>query len=80
MPYYSEVVTFSNSYAHIDLKMNNGYGHYFKPTTIKDWVHWDGILMIDGSKNGSDGAILSRWDPEDPLYNEDTENTMGRTQ
>ena len=59
--YYDEVETFSNLYAFTELNLGNSYGHTFKNISIPELVHFDGVVVRDGVKGGSSGAIYRRW-------------------
>jgi hypothetical protein len=75
MPFYSEVASFSNAYATSELRLGSGYGHDFKPVKITELVRWDGVVVQDGVRGGSDGAIVRRFNKTkynvayDPLIN-----------
>jgi len=40
----------------------SGYGHSFEPTNAAELLRWDGVLVTDGVRGGSKGAILRRFD------------------
>ena len=60
MSYYSEVESWSNAYA-LQLGLGGSYGHNFSNVMIQELVNFDAILVKDGVKGGSDGAIYRRW-------------------
>jgi hypothetical protein len=58
--FYSQVETFSNLYA-IHIGLGGSYGHKFKNIVLDELVHFDGVVIRDGVKGGSNGAIYRRW-------------------
>jgi hypothetical protein len=58
--FYSQVKTFSNLYA-IHIGLGGSYGHKFKKIVLDELVHFDGVVIRDGVKGGSNGAIHRRW-------------------
>jgi hypothetical protein len=58
--FYSKVETFSNLYA-IQIGLGGSYGHKFKNVTLDELVRFDGVVVQDGVKGGSNGAIYRRW-------------------
>ena len=60
MSYYSKVELWTNAYA-LQLGLGGSYGHKFSNVMIQELVNFDGILIKDGVKGGSDGAIYRRW-------------------
>lgn len=61
-----KVEGFSNVYA-IDLEINGWYGHEFKNVKLDELVHYDGVVVRDGVRGGSGGALYRRW-MEGALY------------
>ena len=61
-PFYCEVSKFTNLYAVGELELGCGYGHHFETTSAAELLHWDGVLVMDGVRGGSRGAILRRFD------------------
>jgi hypothetical protein len=61
MSFYSEVAAFSNGYATSELRLGSGYAHKFKPVEIQELLQWDGVVVQDGVRGGSDGAIVRRF-------------------
>jgi hypothetical protein len=61
MSFYSDVACFSNSYATAELKLGSGYYHNFKNVQVPELVRWDGVVVQDGVRGGSDGAIVRRF-------------------
>jgi hypothetical protein len=61
-PFYSDVEIFSQKYAH-DLGLVSAYGHNFKSLNLDELVHFDGVLVRDGVRGGSNGAVYRRWEP-----------------
>ena len=41
--------------------LGGSYGHEFDTITVPELVHFDGILIKDGVKGGSGGALYRRW-------------------
>ena len=60
-PFYSDVEIFSQKYAH-DLGLVGAYGHAFKPLNLDELVHFDGVLVRNGVRGGSNGAVHRRWE------------------
>jgi hypothetical protein len=59
--FYSKVeTTFSNLYA-IQIGLGGSYGHKFKNVVIDELVRFNGVVIRDGVKGGSNGAIHRRW-------------------
>ena len=61
-PFYTEVALWSNTYACRDLRLGMGYGHNFDTVQVPELVRWDGVILMDGVRGGSNGAILRRFD------------------
>ncbi|KAG7369080.1 hypothetical protein IV203_031823 [Nitzschia inconspicua] len=65
LPYYSNVMTWSQSYA---TKLGP-YGHKFKEVMIPELGRFDGAFIGYGLFGGAtDGAIYRRWKPDDAGY------------
>jgi hypothetical protein len=58
--FYSQVETLSNLYA-IHIELVGLYGHKFKYIVIDELVPFDGLVIHDGVKGGSNGAIHRQW-------------------
>ena len=58
--YYSMVENWSNIYA-LDIELGGSYGHEFNNVMIKELVNFDGVLVKDGVRGGSNGALYRRW-------------------
>jgi hypothetical protein len=58
--FYSKVETFSNLYA-LQIKLGGSYGHAFKNVLLDELVRFDGVVVRDGVKGRSNGAIYRRW-------------------
>lgn len=57
--YYPKVSTWSNMYAAGELgTLGSGYGHRFESTHPAELLQWDGSVLQDGVRGGSNGAIL----------------------
>ena len=61
-PFYPSVSKFSNMYAVGELNLGTGYGHSFTPTNPSELLQWDGTIVMDGVRGGSNGALLRRMD------------------
>ena len=59
-PFCSEVEGLTNFYAY-SIGLGGYYGHKFKPAEIHDLVHFDGVVVKDGVRGGSVGAMYWRW-------------------
>jgi hypothetical protein len=59
-PFYSEVERFSNIYA-FSIGLGGSYGHTFKTITLDELVRFDGVVVRDGVRGGSNGALYRRW-------------------
>ena len=60
LPFYSEVEKFSQLYA-IQIDLGGAYGHSFKKLKIDELVYFDGVVVRDGVRGGSNGGIHFRW-------------------
>ncbi len=58
--FYSRVETFSNLYA-IRIGLGGSYGHRFKNIVLDELVRFDGVVICNGVKGGSNGAVHRRW-------------------
>lgn len=58
--FYSKVEGFTNSYAY-SIGLGGSYGHKFKPVDLAELVHFDGVVVRDGVRGGSNGALYRRW-------------------
>ena len=68
--YYHEVETHTNS-TKFASGMGASYGHNWTPTTSKELVNFDGVLVRDGVLGGTQGALHRRWDRLGPCYSAD---------
>ena len=80
-PFYMEKSRWSNMYAVGELDLGSGYGHTFQNTTADEWVRWDGVLVMDGVRGGSKGAILRRFDKRstNTSYDEHIDKAITKT-
>ena len=62
--FYDNVEGYSNAYALSELKMGSTYGHNFRAISIPELIHFDGVVVRDGVKGGTSGAIYRRWIPD----------------
>ena len=60
MSFYSEVERWTNAYA-ADQGFGGSYGHQFKTVKIPELVVFDGVIVRDGVRGGSGGALHRRW-------------------
>ena len=60
LPFYSPKSKWTNVYAANEF--GDGYGHKFVNTTPTELLQWDGVLVRDGVRGSSKGAILRRFD------------------
>ena len=61
-PFYADVAKFTNLYAVGELELGSGYGHHFETTSAQELLQWDGVLVMDGVRGGSKGAIFRQFD------------------
>jgi hypothetical protein len=61
MSFYSDVSRFSNGYAAGELGLASGYGHKFWPVIPQELLQWDGVIVQDGVRGGSGGALFRRF-------------------
>ena len=59
--------------------MVNSYGHIFKPVSIPELVHFDGVVVRDGVLGRSSGALYCRWIPNGSISCELTMNSINYT-
>ena len=60
MAFYSDVEVFSLMYAY-QIGLGGSYGHSFKTLSLDELVRFDGVLVQDGVRGGSQGGIHRRW-------------------
>ena len=76
IPFYSDVVNYSNLYACSLGLVGGQYSHSFKAIKIEELVHWDGILVRDGALGGSNGSLYQRWMIGETMYDPAVHDTM----
>jgi hypothetical protein len=59
-PFYCQVESYSNSYAY-SIGLGGSYGHKFRVIELHELVRYDGVVVQDGVRGGSDGALYRRW-------------------
>ena len=59
-PFYSQVESFSNLYAY-SIGLGGSYGHKLQVIELHQLVRFDGVVVQDGVRGGSDGALYRRW-------------------
>ena len=60
LPFYSEVEKFLQLYA-IQVNLGGTYRHSFNNLNIDELVCFDGVVVRDGVRGGSNGGIHRRW-------------------
>ena len=76
--YYHDVETHTNS-TKFASGMGGSYGHNWTPTTSKELVTFDGVLVRDGVLGGTQGALHRRWDKLGPCYSPEIARMMTLT-
>jgi hypothetical protein len=59
-PFYCQVEQFSNLYGY-SIGLGGSYGHKFRVIELHELVRFDGVVVKDGVRGGSDGALYRRW-------------------
>ena len=59
-PFCSEVEGFTNLYDY-SIGLRGLYGHKFKPVELNELVHFERVVVKDGVRGGSVGAMYRRW-------------------
>jgi hypothetical protein len=72
--FYSKIDKFSNLYA-VEIGMGDAYSHKFDLISPQDLVRWTGVVVRDGVKGGSDGAVYRRW-MDGASYDEKIDESM----
>jgi hypothetical protein len=75
MAFYSEIENYSNTYA-FSIGMGGSYGHSFKLLKLAELVHFDGVVIRDGVRGGSNGALYRRWQNDCADYDDVIANAM----
>lgn len=60
--FYAKASKWSNVYGLNELDIGSGFGHKYENTTADELLRWDGVVVMDGVRGGSSGAILRRFD------------------
>ena len=76
--YYHDVETHTNS-TKFATGLGGSYGHNWTPTTTKELINFDGVLVRDGVLGGTQGALHCRWDKIGPCYSPDIVRVMTLT-
>ena len=81
MSFYHPVSKWSNLYALGELELGGGYGHSFTNTNPVECLQWDGVVVMDGVRGGSNGAILCRFDKRasNTAYDRHVDKAMTQT-
>ena len=61
-PFYAPTSKWGNLYAVGELNLGTGWGHTWENTTADELLRWDGVVVMDGVRGGSGGAIMRRFD------------------
>lgn len=79
--FYANVSKWTNLYAVGELDLGSGYGHSYTNTNAAELLRWDGVLVMDGVRGGSDGAILRRFDrrQDNTAYDKHIDNSFTKT-
>ena len=79
--YYPENAKWTNVYAADLGLMGSGYGHKFDPVDPTEMLKWDGSVLQDGVRGGSNGAILRRMDKRkgNAAYDKPIANTFSKS-
>ena len=64
---FSDVETFSACYA-FDIGLLGSYVENYKVPTIDELVNFDGVVIRDRLRGGSDSALYSRWKYNSSYY------------
>jgi hypothetical protein len=75
MLFYTGITSFTNLYGASEFGMAGTYGHKFKPASLEEMVHFDGIVHHHGVRGGGPGIHL-RWDPTNSDYDDGIYNAM----
>ena len=61
------------------LRIGGSFGHKHDPVELRELVQFHGIVIRDGVKGQSDGAIHRRWDESSSSFDQDTAHGMTLT-
>jgi hypothetical protein len=75
MAFYSIVLRWSNTYAHMHFNTDATVGHHFNNLTLQELVRFDGIVIRNGVLGGHVSFHL-RWDKSDFCYDATIANAM----
>ena len=70
MPFFTHARMCTNTYAFGEKGWGGAYGHDFKPTNEVELVKWLGATVRHGARKGGPGSLHTRWDVNDPDYDE----------
>jgi len=73
--FYCDVEMFSNLYF-MCMGYGGAYGHAFEPVMLPELVRFDGVVVRDGVRGGSDGAVYRRWDAQGVSHDAQVINSM----
>ena len=66
-PFYTNVTHLSNLYKH-QQQFGNIYGHHISEAAVQEFLRWDGIIVRDGIRGGTNGALYRRWMTDTACY------------
>jgi hypothetical protein len=75
MPFYTNITGFTNLYGTSEFGMAGTYGHKFKPVSLEEMVHFDGIVHCHSVRGGGP-RIHFLWDPTGSNYDDGIYNAM----
>jgi len=78
MGFYFEVEKYTRTYA-AQNGIGGSYGHRLAEVLARELVVFHGIMIRDGAKGGSKGAVYRLWDPNDCSYDKDVAGAMSFT-
>lgn len=76
MPFYTNVLRFSNLYSFHNNLGSGPYGHYFDPLTLEDIIHFDGVPVRNGTLGKSDAALHRRWMNSSSAYDPEIDQSI----
>ena len=73
--YFSDVEIFSARYK-FDIGLLGSYEHSFKVPKIDELVKFDGVVICDGMRGGSNGTFYHRWQYNGSDFDEEIPNSI----
>ncbi len=80
MPFFLARTTHTNGYAIWEKNWGGVYGHEYQLTTEQDLVHWMGVPIRHGARDGSASSLHWRWLIDNADYNHLIANIMNLLQ